>query len=95
MPNEPLSRRANAVLAAGTGLLVALTLGTYLNALRLWPWGLDAVRWATRADPDVSRDWTTWVFFSRHFIGWRPVTAATTSGSSVGSIIASLYLSWL
>ncbi len=75
MPSEPLSRRASAALAGGTAILVALTLYAYHAAIWLWPWGLDAVRWATRADPAVSPDWATWVFLSRHFIGWRPVTA--------------------
>lgn len=76
MPSEPdrLGGGARATLAAGTALLAGLAMWTYLPALWLWPWGQDAVRWAARADP-ATADWSTWVFFSRHFIGWRPVTA--------------------
>jgi hypothetical protein len=48
--------------------------GPYAVLLSHYPEGDDAVKWATSAAL-VNPEWFDWVFKSRHFIGYRPVTA--------------------
>ncbi len=61
------------------GLLLTLLLVGFLPYRELVdqvPWGPDAAKWVDRGTLDAP-GWTTWVFSSKHFIGYRPVPALT------------------
>ena len=55
-------------------LLLLCAIWPYHEMLRWLPWGLDASKWVGNGDPRAP-DWERWVFASKHFVGYRPVTA--------------------
>jgi hypothetical protein len=67
-------RNERVAVAAGAAALIGVFLAIYLRVAMLWPWGTDAERWIGRADP-ATEGWATWVFRTRHFVGYRPVAA--------------------
>jgi hypothetical protein len=68
-----------------TAVLVGWVWWTYAPALHHWPWGSDALKWLQRSDP-ARTGWTDWVFHSRHFIGWRPVTALSFAANGLWGV---------
>ncbi|MFT4621635.1 MAG: hypothetical protein ACI8PZ_000287 [Myxococcota bacterium] len=61
----------------GLAAIVAVFgVGPFLSMLDQWPWGADATKWLSYGNIE-SKTWTNWVFFHKHFIGYRPVTALT------------------
>ncbi|MCB9687375.1 MAG: hypothetical protein H6738_13765 [Alphaproteobacteria bacterium] len=45
----------------------------WLALVNVLPWGADSTKWIGRGSLQV--DWWNWVFFKKHFVGYRPVTA--------------------
>jgi hypothetical protein len=58
--------------------VAALVMGAlpFWGILGHWPWGADATKWVGNALA-TSSGWGQWVLGTRHFIGYRPVTAFT------------------
>ncbi len=56
-------------------LIVAACFLPWLELWNVLPWGADATKWVGRAS--LEADWVGWVFFRKHFVGYRPVTALT------------------
>jgi len=54
----------------------------YRDILGNYPEGADALKWVTNAAPS-SDGWFEWVVAKRHFIGYRPVTAASFTVNNV------------
>ncbi|MEQ1567120.1 MAG: hypothetical protein ABMA64_15885 [Myxococcota bacterium] len=69
---RPLPPRVAA--AALLAVLLVAGLWPYHDVLGWLPWGSDAVKWVGRGDP-ANPGWAQWVFGSKHFVGYRPVTA--------------------
>lgn len=69
----------------GRDARVALALGVVVLVMGFWPWrplvhlfphGSDATKWVQLSHPTTD-GWFDYVFFTRHFIGYRPVAALT------------------
>ena len=67
----------------GLLVFVALAVGfwPFRELMGNYPEGADALKWVTNASPS-NPDWMDWVFWRRHFIGYRPVTAFTFTVNS-------------
>ncbi len=57
-------------------IVVGCTFGPFREQLHLLPWHEDTERWVGRASLDYEL-WWQWLFFTRHWVGWRPVTAVS------------------
>lgn len=59
-------------------LLLVLILGIWpwLHLVDLIPYGSDAAKWVQRTHPSHPT-WSDYVFFEKHFVGYRPVAALT------------------
>jgi hypothetical protein len=73
-----MKRREFLKVAAALVAIVALGLRPYLYAVSLWPSSRDAALWILRGMP-TNPEWATWVFGSKHFVGYRPVAAVSYS----------------
>lgn len=71
--------------SARPSLALALALTVLVLLLGVWPWhpivhlfphGSDATKWVTLSHP-TSPGWVDYVFWTRHFIGYRPISALT------------------
>ena len=62
--------------AALTVVVLTMGLWPFLGVLDQWPWGADATKWLSYGNVE-NPTWTDWVFFHKHFIGYRPLTALT------------------
>lgn len=60
----------------GALLLVLWGLFPFRVMVDHFPWKIDAIKWVTRSSTE-SNEWFDWVFLSTHFVGYRPVTAAS------------------
>ncbi|MCB9686302.1 MAG: hypothetical protein H6735_14765 [Alphaproteobacteria bacterium] len=69
-----MSRRAWAIAAVGLLLAAALGVLPWLGVVGQLPWAADSLVWVARGTPD-DPGWWDWVMHTRHFVGWRPVTA--------------------
>lgn len=76
MPREPQPEPSIPV-SAWWGLLVVLVLTLavlpWWGMVEVWPFSRDGILWLTRGSSEGH--WFQWVFASKHFIGFRPVTA--------------------
>jgi hypothetical protein len=77
-------------LAALLATLLVCGLWPYHEMLGWLPWGADASKWVGQGSLD-NPGWASWVWGSKHFVGYRPVTAlsfvlnqATTGYSALG-----------
>jgi hypothetical protein len=77
-------------LAALVATLLVCGVWPYHEMLTWLPWGADASRWVGQGSLD-NPDWASWVWGSKHFVGYRPITAlsfvlnhATTGYSALG-----------
>jgi hypothetical protein len=79
------------VWAAGAAVVSIASVWPYLFALPLWPTSRDGTLWILRGMP-TNPDWAGWVFASRHFVGFRPVTALSyTLNHAIGGFAAPAY----
>ena len=62
------------VVALLIGALTLFGLAPYLEIVEWLPWGADATKWVIRGSPD-DPNWWRWSTQSKHFVGYRPVTA--------------------
>jgi len=77
--------------AAGAAVVSIASVWPYLFALPLWPMSRDGTLWILRGMP-TNPDWAGWVFASRHFVGFRPMTALSyTLNHAIGGFAAPGY----
>lgn len=69
-----MTRRELAIAVAGAWISVVLGTLPYVGVVGQLPWAADSLVWISRGTPD-DPGWWDWVLHTRHFIGWRPVTA--------------------
>lgn len=71
----PAMERWRPILArvALPALIVVACVLPWVRLIDVLPWGADSTKWIGRAS--LSVDWWNWVFFKKHFVGYRPVTA--------------------
>ncbi|MBT3222271.1 MAG: hypothetical protein HN348_24630, partial [Proteobacteria bacterium] len=63
----------------------------YMPLLEYWPWTEDSVKWYNKCHVD-NPDWFSWIFAHRHYIGYRPVAAASlTLNSAIGGPFPLMY----
>jgi len=63
-------------IAFALAAVVVLGLRPYMFALTSWPASRDAALWILRGMP-ANPEWASWVFGSKHFVGYRPLAALT------------------
>jgi len=63
-------------IAFALAAVVVLGLRPYMFAVTSWPASRDAALWILRGMP-ANPEWASWVFGSKHFVGYRPLAALT------------------
>jgi hypothetical protein len=85
----PLPPRVAAAALVAVLLLAGLL--PYWGVVHWLPWSGDALKWVGRGSPEVDT-WVHWDLLSKHFVGYRPITALSfTLDSRLGDYTAEWY----